>query len=192
MATSQNGWPALPADSNKLVTWVIPAKTGVAKIRARNGSAGFVIAHFLLWFAEVIQPLAGKILDDWGWAWRPVRGQTSGLSNHASGTAVDMNATQHPLGKRGTFLFRPLRWTVGVLGRRKAAPTALELVHRRLRVYDGVLRWGADYQGRVDEMHIEIDRPLAQTEKLARRLMRTPRGRRLLKANPGQRKVILS
>lgn len=175
MATSANGWPVLLTGSAKLHTFVIPAKTGVFKIRLRGGSAGFILAHFLLWFAEVIEPVAGKILDDWGHAVRPVRGQTSGYSNHASGTAFDVNALKHPLGVRGTFR----RWQYVKM-------------RARLALYVGCLRLGIDYQNRPDEMHGEINKPLASCERVAKLLMRTPRGRRILAANPGQKRVILS
>lgn len=174
MTTSQNGWPALATDSPLLYTWTIPAKSGERKIRLRNGSAGFILCHFLLWFAEVIEPLAGGILDDWGYAYRPIRGQSTELSNHASGTAADANAIKHPLGRSGTFGIRAIR------------------IRLRLKLYRGALRWGGDYNGRKDEMHFELDQPLPDVEKVARRLMSTPRGKRLLAANPTQRAVIQS
>lgn len=174
----------LAADSPLLHTWTIPARTGVAKIRLRNGSAGYVLAHFLLWLAETIEPLAGKVLDDWGYAYRPIRGQSSGYSNHASGTAADANATRHVLGRTGTFAYK-----VKIKGK---SLTAAARIRSRLVFYGGVIRWGGDYHGRKDEMHFEIVKPLAVTEKLARRLMKTPRGKRLLAANPGQKAVILS
>ena len=174
MSTSQNGWPALSSDSSDLVTWTIPTKQGPVRIRLRNGSAGFLICHFLLWYAEVVEPLVGKVLDDWGYAYRVIRGQVSGLSNHASGTAADANATKHPLGTRTlTKIQRAAIWA-------------------RLKIYRGCLRHGAFYSGRVDEMHVEINAPLPAVEKVARRLMNTPRGKRILKANPAQRAVILS
>lgn len=175
IATGQNGWPVLQHGSDKLHTWVIPARTGTFKIRLRNGSAGFLLAHFALWFAETIEPVAGRILDDWGHAVRPVRGQMTGYSNHAPGTAEDLNATEHPLGKVATFTAKQYR-----------------AIRSRLRWMRGVIRWGADYNGRKDEMHFEIVQSIAACEKEARRLMRTPRGRRLLEANPGQKAVILS
>ncbi len=40
--------------------------------------------------------------DDWGGAPRPIRDGT-GWSNHASYTAIDLNATEHPQHERGTF-----------------------------------------------------------------------------------------
>lgn len=174
-ATSQNGWPVLSTGSAKLHTWVIPARSGEFRIRLRGGSAGFLLAHFLLWFAETIETVAGKVLDDWGHAVRPVRGQTTGYSNHASGTAFDVNSLKHPLGKRGTFT----RWQYAKM-------------RARLALYQGCIRLGIDYQNRPDEMHGEINKPLPTCERVAKLLMRTWRGKRLLEANPGQRAVILS
>lgn len=177
MSTTQNGWPALPPGSTTLHTWRIPARTGEVVLLMRNGSAGFVLAHLALWLAETVTPLAGKVRDDWGYAWRPIRGYETGLSNHASGTALDLNATRHPLGKRGTW----------------PARQAALIRHRlRMRLYAGAIRWGGDYAGRPDEMHVELVKPLPVVETVARALMRTRRGRRLLAANPGQRAVILS
>lgn len=172
--TSVNGWPVLQATSPLLHTWVIPARTGEVRIKLRNGSAGFLLAHFLLWFAERVEPLRGGITDDWGYARRPVRGQSTGFSNHAAGCAADVNATKHPLGVAGTF--RP--WQV-------------KRIRRRLG-WMRVLAWGGNYTRRKDEMHFEIAQPLDVCERRARRLMRTPRGQRILRANPGQRRVILS
>lgn len=182
-ARSANGLPVLDYGSSLLYTWVIPAKTGAVTIRLRNGSVGFLIALFLLWLAEAIEPLKGPVLDDWGHAIRPVRGQTSGYSNHASGSAADANATRHPLGKVGTF-----RYTVRGLLAELRIRAYLRLVLR------GVLRWGGDYRNRKDEMHIEVADGvgIAGAERAARRLMTRGRGRRLLEANPSQRRVILS
>lgn len=180
MATSQNGWPALEANSSKLYTWVIPAKNGTFKLRMRNGSAGFLLAHFALWYSEVIEDVTqGKILDDWGYAYRQIRGQSTGLSNHSSGTAIDLNATKHPLAKVRSGIF--------------ARKTVQDAMHKRLSsVYKGAIRWGGDYHNRKDEMHDEIVQNIVYCEKLAKKLMTTSRGRRILAANPSQRKVILS
>lgn len=174
MSTSANGWEVLEYGSSRLRRFTIPARTGSIVITMRDGSAGFLLAHWLLWWAEVIEPLAGRIMDDWGHAVRPVRGQTSGYSNHASGTAADTNAVQHPL---GTYTL---------------SATVLRKLRRRLRLYLGALRHGAFYGGRVDQMHVEVDAKLSACERRAKVLMRTPRGRRILAANPGLRAVILS
>ena len=130
MSASQNGWPVLPYGSPRLRTFTIPARSGRIRLTLRDGSAGFLLCHFLLWWAEVIEPLAGRLLDDWGHAVRDVR-DSDDVSNHASGTAADANAVQHPLGVRGTLTARE-RARIWV----------------RLRLYRGCLRHGAFYRGR--------------------------------------------
>ena len=74
-----------------------------------------------------------------GHSYRVITGSTS-LSNHSSGTAIDLNAPRHPLGTSGTF-------------------TATQRSHIRsiLSSCNGVVRWGGDYSGRKDEMHFEIN-----------------------------------
>lgn len=171
MSTSQNGWPALAADSNKLHPWII----GDSCVRLRNGSAGFLLAHLALWFDQALENIDGQQLDDWGYAYRPVRGYSATLSNHSSGTAIDLNSLQHPLGAVDTFTTRQ----------------RLKL-HQRLHLYKGTIRWGGDYRGRKDQMHFEINASLGACELRARQLLDTPRGRRILADNPGQRAVILS
>jgi len=177
MATCQNGWPVLQPDSPYLHKWIIPAKNGQTHFINRRGSAGFLLAFLALWFSEVIEDLTGKVWDEWGYALRPIRGQTTGYSNHAGGTADDFNAAEHPLGRVSTYK----QWQYDKIHR---------FLRRRLK---GAIRWGADYNGRKDEMHFEIVQDLAYCEKLARWLMKwTRRGRRLIKANPSQKAVILS
>ena len=114
-------------------------------------------------------------LDDWGYAYRPIRGQSTGWSNHASGTAEDLNSTKHPLGKVGTFV--------------QAA-----LIRLLLRRFRGLLDWGGDWHNRKDEMHFELapGTTMSQCEARAKRLAKTRRGKALLAANPIQRAVIWS
>lgn len=181
MATSQNGWPVIEGNVSPLYTWTIPTKSGIVKIRLRNGSAGFLLCLFVMWYSNHIEPVYQKLLDDWGWAYRPIRGQSSGFSNHASGTAVDVNATKHPLGRVGTLSFN-------VRGK-----LAIVRINWKLKNWFlGSIRAGADYQGRKDEMHYEINVSLPVAEKRARALMKTKAGKKLLAANPSQKAVILS
>ena len=184
MPNSQNGWPVLQYGDPKVYTWVIPAKTGAFTLRIRNGSAGFLIAYFVLWYAEKIEPIKGKILDDWGHAVRPI-GDSKWISNHASATAVDLNALAHPQGKRGTFNF--------LVDYKKKRITAYARIMMRLKfAMQGTLRWGENYSTTVDGMHFEINVGLSAAEDRARKLMGTSRGRRILEANPTQKAVILS
>lgn len=178
MPVSQNQWPGLSADSSRLHTWTVPERERQkTQLRLRNGSAGFLLVHLATWFDDRLEDLTGNYsggLDDWAYAYRPVRGYAT-LSNHASGTAMDLNATDHPLGVNATF------------SRDEEA-----LIQRRLRLYKGCIRWGGDYRGRKDEMHFEIAADLGKCERVARDLLRSPRGRRVIDANPGQERVIRS
>lgn len=185
MSTSQNGWPVLEQRTTgslpRLRKWIVPG-TG-RHLVIRDGSAGFLLVLLTLWFHERVQRIDEGIWDEWGYAFRPVRGQSGGYSNHASGTAIDLNATRHPLGVAGTFTFR--------VGPRKVAAYARVRLHLA-RVFRGTIRWGGDYSNRVDAMHFELNQPLAACEARARLLTKTKRGRRILAANPGAKDVIFS
>ena len=179
MATTQNGFPALSSSSARLRTITIPARNGRRDLRMRGGAAGFLLAYLALWFSEKLEDITAQgVLDDWAYAYRPVR-DSSDLSNHASGTAIDLNATWHPLGMIRTGIFR-----------KAVARAALNdfLAHK----LKGCVRWGGNYNGRKDEMHFEIVQNIEVCERVAKRLMDTPRGQRILKANSGLKREILS
>lgn len=134
MARSQNGWTA---GNTSLLAWFKVPGTNVS-LRLRKDYAG----PLLILFAQLVSQRVEKLVDPgcWSYAYRPVRGSTSGLSNHASGTAIDMNAPRHPLGKRGTY----------------TAAQSKE-IRRLISLTGGALRWGGDYRGRADEMHVELN-----------------------------------
>lgn len=138
MATSQNGWPVITSGTD-------PRLVAIDKIigRVRSGDVATIFAYVVARFdAEVEDVDAGA--DDWGWAYRAIRGSTTGYSNHASGTAIDLNAARHPLGVRGTFTPAQAAAIRRIVAAVNAAASAT------------VLRWGGDYTGRPDEMHLEI------------------------------------
>lgn len=147
MAVSQNGWPVIESGTD-------PTLTRIDKIigRVRAGDVADIFAYLVARFdAEVEDVDVGA--DDWGWAFRAIRGATSGYSNHASGTALDLNATRHVLGKRGTF-----------------TPAQQAAIRQILIALDDVVRWGGDYTGRPDEMHFEIVGTAAQVASVAARI----------------------
>jgi hypothetical protein len=171
MTSSQNGWRALTPTSRLLYTWTVPGDG--TRLRLRQGPAGFLLIHLATRFDKQVENLREPLLDDWGYAYRPIRGFVE-LSNHASGTAIDLNATDHPLGAENTF-----------------TPTEEATVNRLLKKYEGCIRWGGNYQNRKDEMHFELDRTLKECRKVARSLSQSPRGRAILAVNPGQQAHIL-
>lgn len=147
---SQNGWPVNPPRS----AHTIPGTN--VRVTVADGDAGDVLMHVL---GQVNSRVEGVELngpagehDDWGYADRNVRGAHS-ISNHASATAVDMNATRHVLGAQGTF-----------------TPAQTTEIHNILGEVDNVVRWGGDYTGRRDEMHFEIVGSQEEVARVAERL----------------------
>lgn len=138
MATSQNGYPA--NDINLTSVRTIPGTQ--RKIRLRNGPAGDLLLWVLSQFDRLVEDIDGGELDDWGYAERLIRGSTTELSNHASGTAADANATRHPLGTEPGATFNAAQ-----------IATIRSIVART----EGCVRWGGDYTGRKDPMHFEIN-----------------------------------
>ncbi|WP_370942594.1 peptidoglycan-binding protein [Amycolatopsis sp. cg5] len=116
-----------------------------------DGPAGDVLMYVLGEFDKRVEDLDADA-DDWGYANRPIVGGTA-TSNHASATAVDANATRHPLAARGTF-----------------SGAQVAEIHRILSEVDNVVRWGGDYTGRKDEMHFEINAPYSRVAAVAARL----------------------
>jgi hypothetical protein len=146
---SQNGWTA-SKDQNEINIKGFPIKGTNITLRC-EASAGLILAAFASEFNEQIEKLEGATFDDWSYAYRPVRGQTTGLSNHASGTAIDLNALKHPLGKKGTF----------------GVPKEMAL---KVLVKKYGLRWGGSYTSRPDEMHFEIIETPAQVKLRIKKL----------------------
>ena len=132
---SQNGWTA-SKDQAEIGIKVFPIKGTDIKIRCQE-SAGIILAAFAAEFHAQVEPIDEGKLDDWAYCYRPVRGTTDKLSNHSSGTAIDLNATKHPLGKEHTF-------------------TGVQEVKLKELVKKYGLRWGGSYKTRKAEMHFEI------------------------------------
>ena len=148
MRTSQNGWPASKdPEEIEIISKRVPG-TGL-KLRVARPVAPLLIAFARDFHKEVERINEGQ-LDDWGYAFRDIRGATT-LSNHASGTAIDLNAIQHPLGAENTFTDEQAR-----------------TIRRLCRKYG--LRWGGDYRNRKDEMHFEVVMNATQVQKLIRTL----------------------
>ena len=135
MLTSYNGWPASKDQAEiGIKSYAVPGT--LIKLRCAEKVAPLLVG-FAAEFHNLIEPLDVGSLDDWGYAYRDVRGVPGKLSNHSSGTAIDLNASRHPLGQLGTF-------------EAGKVPMLRALAHK----YG--LTWGGDYKGRKDEMHFEI------------------------------------
>lgn len=136
MLISHNGWTASkdPAEID-VKSYLVPGTK--IKLRCAAACAPLLIT-FAAEFHAHVEPIDVGALDDWGYAFRNIRGSADKLSNHSSGTAIDLNAPKHPLGQSGTF-----------------NPMQIVLIQALCKKYG--LRWGGDYKNRKDEMHFEID-----------------------------------
>jgi hypothetical protein len=110
-----------------------------------------LLVTFSAEFHQHVEPIDEGQLDDWGYCFRNVRGSTDRLSNHSSGTAIDLNATKHPLGHAGTF-----------------TPMQTVLIQALCKKYG--LTWGGDYKNRKDEMHFEVSLNPAKCAELIEKL----------------------
>jgi hypothetical protein len=158
MATSQNGWTVLP---------IAPSKRRVPDtnifLTVRPGDAGWLLLRVASWFHFHIEKLdkanAEHAPDDWGWAKRNVRGSDTQVSNHASGTAVDLNAVDHPRGVKGTFTAAEKAAVLRHLAQYKDPVSGKD-----------VIRWGEMYSGTIDGMHFEINATEAAVARVAAKL----------------------
>jgi Putative peptidoglycan binding domain/D-alanyl-D-alanine carboxypeptidase len=158
---SQNSWPA-SADRAAIgvKTFAVPGRPDVLlPVRADIAPLLLEMARWWNEWETLLVP------GCWGYAYRSIRGQTTGLSNHASGTAIDLNAPRHPLG------------SVGTLGVHKDAVIA--------KARSLGLRSGADYAGRKDEMHVEVAVGHAEAMAIVARLQTPP-----APTNPGARPTV--
>lgn len=132
---SQNGWPASSSPTAIDIVTVTLANGKTFKATRKAADALKEIAE---WWAKNIEPID----TIYGYNYREIRGyEGSGtISNHGSGTAIDINATKHPLGAEGT-----------VPSSRRALITA--------KAASLGLKWGGDYRNRKDEMHFEVILP---------------------------------
>lgn len=129
---STRGW----GTPNNLKGRIVTIHIGKTALQV-NELVAPIFRHFLEGIAHDGFPL-DKVADDWGYAKRPVRGYENvrpiKWSNHAWGLAVDINASENPLGSSKTTI---PGWVV-----------------QRAAFYG--LFWGGNYDNRKDNMHFEF------------------------------------
>lgn len=153
MSTSQNAWP--------VATKAQQDQGPFMGVKFPNGILAGDVATIARWqlrlYAERVEPL--KAGTCWGWFVKKIEGSGT-ISNHASGTAWDINADQHPMGTEAHA-------TMGAEEIRECR----EIV----RLAAGVLRWGGDYSGRPDPMHWEIVGTRGEVAALATKIRKADR-----------------
>ena len=150
MATSYNGWYASP--NLALRPLVVAGESFVPGI-LDNDDVYTVLRYVAEQMHERVEPIVRDDwhqMDDWGFNYRPTTNDNS-LSCHASGTAIDYNATRHPFGVWNTF-----------------TPAQVNTVHDIID--DLPIVWGGDYRNTPDDMHFEIMGNAAAVKAAAARI----------------------
>ena len=147
MAQSYNGWPA---SSDKNAIGVVQSHWFPGGVKA--GDVTTVLRYVAEQFNARVEPLVGGWC--WGYNYRANANNPSSLSCHASGTAIDLNAPEHPNGVRGTF-----------------SDAQRGEIYRILDEVQGAVYWldGVD-GGTADEMHFEIQVNAADLARIAQQL----------------------
>lgn len=129
---SENGWPIV--DSAEIENRFLPGMNNV-RLEMRRGDVMDVIAAWCIWYhknVEVIDKFQPR--DEWGFSWD----NAVANSNHLSGTAVDINATQWPW-----KTYRMPKWMV-------------DKINEGLRLFEGNIFHGRNWST-PDEMHFQIN-----------------------------------
>ena len=140
MATSQNGWPVYTSAPSGRCKWITE--------RVAPGDVETVFDYLGERFNSEVEKIT--VGHSWGWANRDIRGSSS-TSNHASATAIDLNAPNHGLGAVGTF-----------------SNAQEKKIRAILNDLGGSIRWGGDYNGRKDEMHFEVNTSKSNLAEVAK------------------------
>lgn len=148
MANSVNGWSVsstLPLNKNPFPGTKIVPVPGV-----RTGDVAAVLHYVGSQFNSKVEKLYNP--GCWGFAYK--RLGTTSWSNHASGTAIDLNAPSHPWKKKGTFNSKQVAE-----------------IKKILAFLGGVVQWGGNWSDAyVDEMHFEIVGNAAQVKSIAQKI----------------------
>ena len=169
MAKSQNGWTAgTPAQIGGVDTGYVPGTKVKLPQGLRKGDVATVLFYVAEQFHKTVEPLHPGWC--WGYHYKKIEGSKT-LSNHASATAVDLNAPEHPMGKAGTF-----------------TPKQRAAIDVILDFCEGVVRWGGRYTGRRDDMHFEIVKVPSEVARIARKIVaaRTPKPKPPAKPTPSK------
>jgi hypothetical protein len=145
--TSYNGWPiGTPGSTIGVETYIIPGTS--ISLAVKSGDVATVLIYLAKRFNAEVETLRAGQVD--GYEYRYNVNNPSVWSNHASGTAIDLNYILHPNTVKGTF-------------------TAGQLVAlRNILAYCGpVIYWGGDYSRTTDEMHYEINVPPGDSQLAA-------------------------
>lgn len=129
---SENGWPIV--DNDEIEKRFLPGMNNV-RLECRKGDVMDVLAAWCIWYHKNVEVLDKfQPRDEWGFSWDNLVAN----SNHLSGTALDLNATQWPW-----KTYRMPQWMV-------------DKINEGLRLFEGNIFHGRNW-GTPDEMHFQIN-----------------------------------
>jgi hypothetical protein len=135
--TSYNGWPVgTPGSAIGIGTY--PVENSPVRLQVKSGDVATILMYVAGRFNREVETLRSGYCG--GYEYRRNVNNPSVWSNHASGTAIDLNWDKHPNGSKNTFSI-----------------TQVSAIRAILSFCGSVVYWGGDYRGTVDEMHFEID-----------------------------------
>lgn len=143
MATSQNGWSTITSAQLDRTTFSVPG--------VRKGDVAVIMKYIEREFDKRVQKLYNP--GCWGWATpTPIPG-TNVISNHGSGTAIDLNAPSFP-------------WKLDRMTTKQKSEC-----RKIVAELEGAVRWGGDYaSNNLDQMHFEISASAAKVKQVANKL----------------------
>ena len=142
--TSYNGWPVgYPGSTIGIGTYTVEGTS--IRLQVRSGDVATVLMYLAGRFNREVEALRAGYCG--GYEYRKNVNNPSVWSNHASGTAIDLNWSDHPNGAKGTF-----------------TSSEVSAIRAILAYCGDVVYWGGDYRGTTDEMHFEIDVPPGSPE----------------------------
>ena len=168
MGYSQSGYPDIAdyGDARLVSNPTVPG----TNVKILGGLLKGDVATILLDVARRYNTEVEPLVQSKGcWGFQPEHNNYVSNSNHESATAMDLNATEHPIGTDPSSNF-----------------TAAQIAAaRKLRdSYGGVVRWGGDYTGRKDGMHWEINDGLYGSPQVAELAAKIRAGQQGEKPNP--------
>lgn len=137
MTTSLNGWPVPP---KQLKTFKVP---GANRRLTLDKDAGRILVALAADYHKTVRKIDIGRVDDGGYANRDANGAPGKKSNHASGTAIDLNWSEE--GAQGSA------WGQKFFNR----PDNIAKIKLLKKRYGSILVWGGDWRAK-DYMHWEI------------------------------------
>lgn len=134
---SYNGWPA-SRDPDAIGIDHFFAVGGVQfPGGVKSGDVATVLGHI----AAGIHLKCERLVKGWCWGYeyRQNVNNPGTLSSHSAGVSIDVNSPKHPNGAKGTW-----------------SPEQVATIRGLIAEAGGVVAWGHDWRGTVDDMHFEI------------------------------------